>query len=78
MISRRFGLCIQRLGVCVGGYFLVVCRWMSWGLIFAAGLTIMGLHFHWNNWNGTSHFRDLGDQKNQVVTDLKIEGFLLD
>ena len=77
MISRRFGLCIQRLGV-EGGYFLVVCRWMSWGLIFAAGLTIMGLHFHWNNWNGTSHFRDLGDQKNQVVTDLKIEGFLLD
>ena len=74
MISRRFGLCIQRLG----GYFLVACRWMSWGRIFAAGLTIMGLHFHWNNWNGTSHFRDLGDQKNEVGTDLKIEGFLLD
>lgn len=51
---------------------------MSWGRIFAAGLTIMGLHFHWNNWNGTSHFRDLGDQKNEVGTDLKIEGFLLD
>ena len=76
MISRRFGLCIQSLGA--GGYFLVVCRWMSWGRIFAAGLTIMGLHFHWNNWNGTSHFRDLGDQKNQVGTNLKIEGFLLD
>ena len=39
------------------------CRWM-------------GSHFHQSYQNGIPHFRDLGDQKNQVSRDLKLRRFL--
>ena len=65
-----------------GGYFLVIGYWgcaARLGSIFTAGLTIMGLYFQksYSNYNGIAHFWALGDQKDHLGRDLKMERFLL-